>query len=50
MSVFKARTRAILGSYRDYRVRRKAVQTLATLDAAVLEDVGINLPLVQMHQ
>ena len=44
MSIFKPRTRAILRSYRDYRVRRKAAQTLAAMDAAVMEDVGINVP------
>ena len=44
MSIFKPRTRAIFRSYQDYRVRRKAVRTLAAMDAAVLEDVGINIP------
>jgi uncharacterized protein YjiS (DUF1127 family) len=45
MSIFKPSTRAMLQSYRDYRVRRKAVQTLAAMDAAALKDVGINLRL-----
>jgi len=45
MSIFKPRTRSILQSYRDYRVRRKAIRTLYEMDAAVLKDVGITLPI-----
>ena len=35
----------MLQSYRDYRARRKAVRTLYEMDAAVLKDVGITLPI-----
>jgi uncharacterized protein YjiS (DUF1127 family) len=45
MSLLNPTTRSILQSYRDYRVRRKAARTLSAMDAAVLKDVGINLPI-----
>ena len=45
MSIFKPRTRWILQSYRDYRVRQKAIRTLYELDSAALKDVGITLPI-----
>jgi uncharacterized protein YjiS (DUF1127 family) len=42
MSIFTPRMRAAFQSYRDYRARRQAIQTLAAMDDALLKDIGIS--------
>jgi uncharacterized protein YjiS (DUF1127 family) len=41
MSMFTPRMRAAYQAFRDYRVRRSAVWTLAAMDDALLKDIGI---------
>jgi uncharacterized protein YjiS (DUF1127 family) len=41
MSTFTPRMRAAYHAFRDYRVRRSAVWTLAGMDDALLKDIGI---------
>jgi uncharacterized protein YjiS (DUF1127 family) len=41
MSTFTPRMRAAFHAFRDYRVRRSAVWTLAAMDDVLLKDIGI---------